>query len=256
VLLQNSILCPNAPGDTNVFGPLVDAGYNIDSGKHNSLTNSTSLNDVNPALAPLGNYGGPTPTMALLPGSPAIDAGDPNAFPATDQRGRPRPYGPAPDIGAFEYTPSITISGQVAGLLPTEQASITATYFATFTSNGGAYSFQMDEGPPVTVSPSNANYIFVPPAQTISPLANQTGVNFQAYRFNAITLTSSPTVPVLPTLGLGLAGNLGQQFRLQTSADLASWAVIATNTIGAAGYEVISLPLPSSGSRFFRLVSP
>ena len=30
---------------------------------------------ANPGLAPLGNYGGPTQTIALLPGSPAIDAG-------------------------------------------------------------------------------------------------------------------------------------------------------------------------------------
>jgi len=44
--------------------------------------------------------------MALLPGSPAIDHADVSHFPATDQRGHPRPYGPAPDIGAFEYSPS------------------------------------------------------------------------------------------------------------------------------------------------------
>ena len=38
---------------------------------------------LNPVLAPLGNYGGPTQTMALLPGSPAIDAGNnAPAFPA------------------------------------------------------------------------------------------------------------------------------------------------------------------------------
>ena len=56
---------------------------------------------ANPLLAPLGNYGGPTQTMALLPGSPAIDAGasGPN-IPATDQRGLGRVG--AVDIGAFE----------------------------------------------------------------------------------------------------------------------------------------------------------
>ena len=75
VLLHNSILCPNAPSDTNIFGSIVDAGYNIDSDMQNLLTNAHSLNGVNPDLAPLGNYGGPTPTMALLPDSPAIDAG-------------------------------------------------------------------------------------------------------------------------------------------------------------------------------------
>ena len=33
-----------------------------------------------PLLAPLGDYGGPTQTLALLPGSPAINAGDPAAL--------------------------------------------------------------------------------------------------------------------------------------------------------------------------------
>jgi hypothetical protein len=40
--------------------------------------------------------------MALLPGSPAIDAGGHVAAPPTDQRGVPRPFGPAADIGAYE----------------------------------------------------------------------------------------------------------------------------------------------------------
>lgn len=99
--LKNSILSPNAAADTNIFGPVVDAGYNLSSDQQDTLTNATSLNGVDPVLAPFGNYGGPTPTMALLPGSPAIDGADPADFPATDQRGVPRPFGPAPDIGAF-----------------------------------------------------------------------------------------------------------------------------------------------------------
>src|SRR5262249_25031649 len=52
----------------------------------------------------LADNGGPTATFALLPGSPAIDRADRNAFPPTDQRGRPRPSGAGPDIGAYEYT--------------------------------------------------------------------------------------------------------------------------------------------------------
>jgi Immunoglobulin I-set domain len=54
-------------------------------------------------LGPLADNGGPTLTMALLPGSPAIDAGDSSAAPFCDQRGFPRPAGSAADIGAFEY---------------------------------------------------------------------------------------------------------------------------------------------------------
>ena len=56
---------------------------------------------ANPGLAPLGNYGGPTQTMALLPGSPAIGAGnDRSAGVTTDQRG-PAARRATPDIGAY-----------------------------------------------------------------------------------------------------------------------------------------------------------
>jgi hypothetical protein len=59
--------------------------------------------------AGLKDNGGLTPTIALLPGSPAIDAGSnsvPN-LPATDQRGFARPdvAGTNVDIGAFEFQP-------------------------------------------------------------------------------------------------------------------------------------------------------
>lgn len=57
----------------------------------------------NPKLGPLADHGGPTLTMALLPGSPAIDAGITVGAPATDQRGVTRPQGPGVDFGAFEY---------------------------------------------------------------------------------------------------------------------------------------------------------
>jgi hypothetical protein len=58
---------------------------------------------ADPKLGPLADNGGPTVTMALLPGSPAIDAGNTSLAPATDQRGFSRPAGRAADIGAFEY---------------------------------------------------------------------------------------------------------------------------------------------------------
>lgn len=57
-----------------------------------------------PLLAGLGFNGGPTPTHALLPGSPAIDRGNNDANLATDQRGAgfARVAGAGADIGAFE----------------------------------------------------------------------------------------------------------------------------------------------------------
>jgi hypothetical protein len=67
-------------------------GWTDPGGNHNLIGG-------NPLLAPLAWYGGPNQTMALLPGSPAIDSGAPNG-PVTDQRGVRRVG--TPDIGAFE----------------------------------------------------------------------------------------------------------------------------------------------------------
>ncbi len=69
----------------------------------------TSLADL--GLAPLGDYGGPTETMALLPGSAAIGAGMGDSGITTDQRGAPRPASGATDIGAFQdqgYTVAVS----------------------------------------------------------------------------------------------------------------------------------------------------
>ena len=78
---------------------LTDAGNNIDSGSTCGLNGPGSWSNTNPKLGVLANNGGPTRTMALLSGSPAINAGSSPA-PAVDQRGVKR--GAKPDIGAFE----------------------------------------------------------------------------------------------------------------------------------------------------------
>ena len=57
---------------------------------YHNLVSTDSAHPIDPGLAPLGDYGGPTQTQALLDNSPAIDAGDPNFNSTTlpyDQRG-------------------------------------------------------------------------------------------------------------------------------------------------------------------------
>jgi len=60
---------------------------------------------IDPGLAPLARNGGATPTMSLLPGSPAVDAGVATSL-LTDQRGAERVLAAGPDIGAFETAAS------------------------------------------------------------------------------------------------------------------------------------------------------
>jgi hypothetical protein len=62
---------------------------------------------ANPRLGALAQNGGPTKTMAIGPGSPAIDKVPASGAgcPSTDQRGVKRPQGRACDIGAFEWAP-------------------------------------------------------------------------------------------------------------------------------------------------------
>jgi hypothetical protein len=78
---------------------LIGLGPNVFNGNGNIFI---GFND--PGLAPLQNNGGPTQTMALLPGSPAIGHGNNALAPATDQRGFARldVAGELTDIGAFE----------------------------------------------------------------------------------------------------------------------------------------------------------
>ena len=89
---------------------ITSLGYNLSNDDGGGLLNGPGdqINTV-PLLGPLQNNGGSTFTHALLPGSPAIDAGDPSFTPPPnyDQRDCPflRVFGSRIDVGAFESQP-------------------------------------------------------------------------------------------------------------------------------------------------------
>ena len=83
-------------------GQLISLGHNLFSVHPQVVLQPTDLVNVDPLLGPLADNGGPTQTMALLPGSPAIGAGVAVAGVTTDQRGIPLPQGTAPDLGAYQ----------------------------------------------------------------------------------------------------------------------------------------------------------
>jgi hypothetical protein len=114
VTLTNLIFVCSPP-QANVSGTVLDGGHNLASDSSAHLSAPGSFNNIDPRLGPLADNGGPTPTMALLPGSPAIDAGDTAAGPSTDQRGVGRPVGAASDIGAFEFSPTLGLSRSADG---------------------------------------------------------------------------------------------------------------------------------------------
>jgi hypothetical protein len=96
VVFQNSIVANNAGG--NCHGTITSGGYNLSSDDSCEFDSAGDLNNTNPNLGSLQSNGGPTQTMALLPGSPAIDSGNPTGCTdgqghllKTDQRGMPRP---------------------------------------------------------------------------------------------------------------------------------------------------------------------
>jgi hypothetical protein len=122
VQLRNTII-------GNVYGTVTSLGNNLVSGS--GTANGFGASDLftgNPQLGPLQNNGGPTQTMALLAGSPAINAGDSSGAPAFDQRGSgfARVVGGTIDIGAFEVQ-------NIGGLLVSGMSTATAGVAASFT---------------------------------------------------------------------------------------------------------------------------
>jgi hypothetical protein len=129
----------------------VTGSYNlVGTGGSGGLTaaHNNLCNVADPGLGPLANNGGPTETMALLPGSPAIGAGTTIAGVTTDQQGDP--LDSPPDIGAYQIrgthgsalafaglaspsvsygTASVTLSGTLASgnLAPPNGESVVIT---------------------------------------------------------------------------------------------------------------------------------
>ena len=111
--LTGDIIVGNGGGD--LAGNAVDGSSSFNLiGNDGTLSTAygTNGNQVNVTttglkLAPLGNYGGPTQTFALLPGSIAIGKAPSLTSAATDQRGLARPIGSPSDVGAFQSGPLV-----------------------------------------------------------------------------------------------------------------------------------------------------
>jgi len=75
----SDLLCPDTV-DSSGFPAFLTISTTFPCARRASCNfhNSGDRNNTNPMLKPLQNNGGPTQTMALPSGSPAIDAGNPS----------------------------------------------------------------------------------------------------------------------------------------------------------------------------------
>jgi cysteine-rich repeat protein/predicted outer membrane repeat protein len=134
--LTNTIVAKTTVSD-NCAGTITDGGHNLDDGATCGFTGTgcttttgSSICNTNPQLDPAGlaNNGGPTQTIALQAGGPAINAGDESVCATTagtapvgnlDQRGFVRPGVGATNcsIGAYEFNsgPAVCGDGIIAG---------------------------------------------------------------------------------------------------------------------------------------------
>ena len=136
--VRNSIVATNTATtgpDLNNSGTANCQGVNIIEGlAGNAVNNSGIIVNADPLLAPLGNYGGPTKTMALLPGSPAKNPPTSSPF-ATDERGFAITDG-QPDIGAYEAGDVSNFNAWIYENLPANTSTNAAVHATTYDYDG------------------------------------------------------------------------------------------------------------------------
>ena len=190
VTLKNTILAygDTGPNCNNNGGTFTDGGGNLSDDGTCGFNLPSSMNNTDPLVDLSGNYSGRTIFLALLPGSPAIDAGVDSTCAADpvngkDQRGITRPQGPHCDIGAFE-SQGFTLT-KTGG---DNQSTVIDTAFAD----------------PLSVT-LNETGGFVLPGATITFTAPSSGASISAPTTGTAP-TNSSGIASLPVSANGMAG--------------------------------------------------
>jgi hypothetical protein len=236
VNIKNSIVANNqvvsGSKGPDCYGTINSQGYNlIEKTNHCTITGvqTGNITGKDPRLQVLSSNGGPTQTHALLPGSPAIDAGNSPGI-SQDQRGIGRPIdipgidnvSDGSDMGAYEFEPPITISGTVTSGgngLPGVTLTFSNQGGTTTTDKEGNYSHTVVFGWSGAVTPSRAGYNFSPSSRSYTSVKT----NKENQDFSAIA-----TVP--PRISLN-------RTHLNFGADQAGWqtgsqSLVITNSGG------------------------
>jgi hypothetical protein len=256
VNVRNTIIAGNtSPSSPDVRNAFVSQGNNLigasdgSTGFTNGVNNDkvgTVASPLNALLAPLGNYGGPTQTFALLPGSPAIDAanncvtdvahcGDANIPQlTTDQRGAGfnRLVNTTVDIGAFEsrgFTIAVTSGNPQSAVFNT---AFGAPLVATVTSGSGE---PVSGGQVVFTAPgSGASATFTGGVTTIVSVINAGG---QA----SASATANGTVGgpyIVAATGNGVTGTASFNLTNIKANQTINFAALANKTFGDPDFGV------------------
>jgi hypothetical protein len=170
LVMRNTILAGNySQGDyyNDLYGRLTGDGYNLigNTNGGGGGFDPTDLLNVDPQLGPLQDNGGPTPTMALLSGSPALNAGDPTQLGVADQRGVLRTGGV--NIGAYQASATAFVLSAPDTVDPGAPFDVTVAAVDPFGQSAfgytGTVTFATTDPDPGVVLP--ADYTFTPADQ-------------------------------------------------------------------------------------------
>ncbi len=261
-----SIAANGSPGNGSPNNSIFSQGYNLSSDNGGGfLTATADQPNTNPLLAVLALNGGPTPTHAILAGSPARDKGKDTTTTHTDQRGLSRPfdYGSIPnatggdgsDIGAFEdndvLQTSSTLVVNTAGDSDDQFCGVTectlreAINRANFSHSATTITFNLPGNAPQTIDLStiadttNGGSAFLLGSMTIQgPGANLLTIRRAAsdnYRIFHVGNGASVTISGLTISNGYLASNVGGGIWNQGTLTLQSCAVNGNYANSAGG---------------------
>jgi hypothetical protein len=242
-------------------GELISLGHNIDSLIQCGFHAAGDQTITDPKVGPLAENGGPVETMALQPGSPAIDAGAAAGCPTTDARGVLRPAGAACDVGAFEVaTPSaITEAASGVGVGGATLAGVATNPDLT----GGTVSFQYgtttaygSQTAAQAIGATTRGASFAVPVAGLSPgttyhyreaITNSAGT---AVGTDRTFTTQSPTTPIgdgrepgAPGAKLTVKHLGGRRFRVHCAGAPCDGTLVATARSGKRTVVVAKLKL-------------
>ena len=270
--LSNTIVALNTNGDgataDNIAGVVSPASaYDlIGTAGAGGLTNGSNGNLIgvtNPGLTltPVDN-GGPTQTLALLPGSPAIDAGNNDIIPSgvtTDQRGEgfPRIANDIVDIGAFEAqqettttvtgSPAISVSGQSV----TFTVTVTTRTGSAIPIPTGSIQFEVDGGDlgsPVALVNGSATSATISSlsiaSHTVSAIYTSSTADFMASTGSTPLTVEDATVTNIQSVVNNAPSASGGSVTIETTSSTAvSTAVQAVNAAAPSSPVTVTLDL-------------